>query len=458
MMNTQAANENPSLPNDFYLPLKARADEIERSYLALTPNSAKLFKQAEGIYPGGYTRDAIIRKPYSPFVRRGEGTQLIDCDGRSITDFWFNATSLPIGHAHPRVVDAVTRQTQVGSAYFAFSEIELDLATKVCDRLPSGERVRFTNSGSEAVMVAVRLARAATGRDLLVKFEGSYHGTYDDVQWSVGPPADKVGNPDNPTPVPDTGGLPSGAGRVLVLPYNNPKVLRATMAARGAEVAAVIIEPMANRIGLIQPDAEFLVAARDVCDASGAVLIFDEVIAFRLGRNGAQGEFGVTPDITTLGKVIGGGLPVGGVVGLESILAVSEPGTPNRMAHAGTFNGNPVTAAAGCATLDELTIEAFAHINTLGEQVRQRLREICEGLPLRITGAGSLFKINATSQDIRDYRGAMTVDREWERIASLALLNEGFMLTSSLHGCVSTQTTAAETDTLIEAFSKLLKT
>lgn len=456
-MNSQATSEHSPLPNDFYLPLKARVDEIESCYRALTPNSAKLFEQAEGVYPGGYTRDAIIRRPYSPFVRKGEGTQLIDCDGRSITDFWFNATSLPIGHAHPRVVDAVTRQAQAGSAYFAFSEIELDLAAKICDRLPSGERIRFTNSGSEAVMVAVRLARAATGRDLLVKFEGSYHGTYDDVYWSVGPPADKVGDPDHPTPVPDTGGLPSGAGRVLVLPYNNPEVLRATMAARGAEVAAMIIEPMANRIGLVQPDSEFLAAAREVCDASGAVLIFDEVIAFRLGRNGAQGELGVTPDMTTLGKVIGGGFPVGGVVGLESILGVSDPGSPNRMAHAGTFNGNPVTAAAGCATLDELTIEAFAQINALGKQVRRRLREVCEGLPLSITGAGSLFKINATARVIRDYRDAMTVDREWERIASLALLNEGFMLTSSLHGCVSTRTTAAETDTLIEVFSALVK-
>ena len=456
-MKSQATNENSRLPNDFYQSLKARTNEIERCYRGLTPNSAKLFEKAEGFYPGGYTRDAIIRKPYSLFVRKGEGTQLIDCDGRSITDFWFNATSLPIGHAHPRVVDAVTRQAQLGSAFFAFSEIELDLAAKVCDRLPSGERVRFANSGSEAVMIALRLARSATGRDLLVKFEGSYHGTYDDVQWSVGPPADKVGDPGQPTPVPDTGGLPSGAGRVLVLPYNNPEVLRATMAARGTEVAAVIIEPMANRIGLVQPDAEFLVAAREVCDANGAVLIFDEVIVFRLGRNGAQGEFGVTPDITTLGKVIGGGFPVGGVVGLESILAVSEPGIPNRMAHAGTFNGNPITAAAGCATLDELTIEAFAQINTLGEQVRQRLRKVCEGLPLRITGKGSLFKINATAQEIRDYRDAMTVDREWERVASLALLNEGFMLTSSLHGCVSTQTTAAETDALIQAFSAIVK-
>jgi glutamate-1-semialdehyde 2,1-aminomutase len=253
-MTTQAPPKAPQLANDFYAPLKARAAEIEDRYRALTPKSASLFEHAKEVYPGGYTRDAIIRKPYAPFVSKGHGTQLIDSDGRAITDFWFNATSLPIGHAHERVVEAVTRQAQEGSAYFAFTETELDLAEKICARLPSAERVRFTNSGSEAVMVAVRMARAATGRDLLVKFEGSYHGTYDDVYWSVGPPADKVGDPDRPTPVPDTGGLPSGEGRVLVLPYNNPAALREAMAERGGDVAAVIVEPMANRIGLVLPD------------------------------------------------------------------------------------------------------------------------------------------------------------------------------------------------------------
>ncbi len=456
-MTRSETGKMPDLANDFYAPLKARAAEIESRYRVLTPNSAALFDEAKKLYPGGYTRDAIIRNPYAPFIRRGHGTKLIDCDDRSITDFWFNATSLPVGHAHPRVVEAVTRQAQAGSAFYAFSENELQLAQRICERLPSAERVRFTNSGSEAVMVAIRLARAATGRDLLIKFEGSYHGTYDDVYWSVAPPVDHAGDADRPTPVADTGGLPSGEGRVLVLPFNNPEILRQVMAERGKDVAAIIVEPMANRIGLVLPETKFLQAARAVCNDRGAVLIFDEVIAFRLGYNGAQGTLGVTPDLTTLGKVIGGGLPVGGVAGLASVLDISDPSRPNRMAHAGTFNANPITVAAGSATLDELTPEVFSRINAFGADVRQRLRDACEGLPLQVTGAGSLFKVNATSRQIHDYRDAVTVDREWEQLASLALLNDGFMVTTSLQGCVSTETTPTEVDALIDAFSGILK-
>ncbi len=446
----------PKLADEFYAPLKARGREIEARYRSLTPVSAGLHERAKRVVPGGYTRDSVMRRPYAPYIAKGAGATLLDRDGRAVTDMWFNATSLALGHADARVVAAVDAQMKLGSAYFAPTESEIELAAIICERLPSAERVRFANSGSEAVMFAVRFARAFTGRDLVVKFEGSYHGTYDDVYWSVGPPSDRRGAPDQPASVPESAGLGSGAGRVLVLPYNDTGALERALARRGGEIATVLVEPVANRMGVIAAEPGFLRRARELCDAHGAVLIFDEVIVFRLGLNGAQGLIGVTPDLTTLGKVIGGGFPVGAVAGRADILALSEPGRPNRVTHAGTFNANPITMAAGKTTMDALNAEAFAALDAAGEKIRSRLRRMCAGLPLRITGAGSLFKISATPAEITDYRTAAAADREWHEIASLAMLVEGYLLAPSLHGCVSTATTDDHVEGFLAAFADLL--
>ncbi|MEX0741925.1 MAG: aminotransferase class III-fold pyridoxal phosphate-dependent enzyme, partial [Phycisphaeraceae bacterium] len=345
-----------------------------------------------------------------------------------------NATSLVLGHADPRVTDAINVQARAGTAYYAPNTREVELAELLGERLSSVEKVRFTNSGSEAVMMAIRIARGHTGRQLLVKFEGSYHGTYDDVEWSVNPPANKLDGTGLPQAIADTAGLPDGAGRVLVLPYNDAEAITEVMTSHGATVAAVIVEPMANRMGLILPDAEFLGAVLDACRASGAVAIFDEVIAFRLGYHGCQGAAGLTPDLTTLGKCIGGGLPVGAVAGRSDILARTEPGVKGRVTHAGTFNGNPLTMAAGLATMEALTPDAFQQINERGERLRGQLKRVCEGLPLTVTGAGSLFKINAIDHPIASYRDSVAVDGDWQQVASAALANEGFLLSKGLQG------------------------
>ena len=453
---SQAASSR-YLPNDFFAGIKARGKEIEARFRALTPASAEMHKRASESIPGGFSRDAVIRSPYAPYIVEGHGSEVVDLDRRRYVDFCYNATSLVLGHADPRVIDAVDRQAHLGTAFYAPNTREVELAELICERVPSAERMRFTNSGSEAVMMAIRIARGHTGRDLLVKFEGSYHGTYDDVQWSVSPPADALKETGLPSPVADTAGLASGDRRVIVLPYNDAKAITEVMSRRGSEVAAVIVEPMANRMGLILPDSNFLQAVIEACHASGAVAIFDEVIAFRLGYNGCQGNAGLTPDLTTLGKCIGGGLPVGGVAGRADILARTEPGAKGRVTHAGTFNGNPLTMVAGLATMEAMTPDAFDAINARGEQTRARLSEACEGLPLTVTGAGSLFKVNATEHEIRDYRGSATVDHRWQELLSLALANEGFLLSKGLQGCVSTATTEGEIDNLIEAFGALVR-
>ncbi len=443
--------------NDFYAALKGRAAEIETQYRKLTPVSASRHAASEKVLPSGYTRDAVIWRPYPTYIDKGRRAELTDADGRRVIDLCFNATSLPLGHADPGVVAAVTAQAAAGSAFQTMTGKETELAEILCQRLPSAELVRFANSGSEAVMMALRVARAYAGREIVIKFEGSYHGTYDDVQWTVSPPEETLGPAGQSNAIPGSAGLPSGKERVMVLPYNDAEALRTAMAENQGRIAAVLVEPMANRIGLILPKPEFLAAARQCCDETGTVLIFDEVIAFRLGYNGAQGAVGITPDLTVLGKCIGGGYPVGAIAGTDKVLDVTRIGQDNRVTHPGTFSGNPVTMAAGKATLEALTEDVFQAINDSGDQIRESLREICSGLPLSITGAGPFYKVNATSRTLSDYRDAVTIDKEWERLASLAMLNEGFLLTSTMRGCVSTATTEDQISGFLAAFSDLLQ-
>jgi glutamate-1-semialdehyde 2,1-aminomutase len=444
--------------NDFYSSLIGKADEVEGEYCAQTQNSRDLFKRAGRVFPGGFTRDAILRSPYAPFIKSAHGTKMLDADDRVITDLWFNATSLPVGHSHPVVAEAAIKQVPLGTAYFAPTEQELALGELLVDRIPCAEKIRFTNSGSEAVMMAVRFARAHRNRTLLVKFEGSYHGSYDDVSWSVAPSLDDVGPESAPIPTADTSGLAGAEGRVVVLPYNDAAALRAYVTEHHDSIAAILVEPMANRMGLILPDLEFVREARELCDHFGVVLVFDEVIAFRVGYSGAHGELGVTPDLVTLGKIIGGGFPVGAVAGRADLLAQSDPSrNAGRVAHAGTFNGNPMVGAAGHATMSLMTRDMFRRIGEMGEFVRARLAHICEGLPLQVTGAGSLFKITATSNSIRNYRHAATANKKWEETASLSLLNRGFMLTPRLSGCVSGVTPKSELDAFLDAFKAIVE-
>ncbi|MEO8751530.1 MAG: aminotransferase class III-fold pyridoxal phosphate-dependent enzyme [Casimicrobiaceae bacterium] len=447
---------------DYYAALKARGPDIEARYRRATPRSMDGFRRAAEVFPGGYTRDAIMRGPHPTFVQRASGVSMTDLDGRTLTDFWFNATSLPLGHAHPAVVAAVQAQAALGTAYFAPTLHEVALAELLLARLPGAERMRFANSGSEAVMMAVRFARASRSpqvgsrRSTIVKFEGSYHGSYDDVSWSVSPQLAEVGTHAAPHPVAETAGLAGTDGRVVVLPFNDPGVLRSYVESHHDEIAALLVEPMANRIGLLLPEQAFLAEARELCDRFGIVLIFDEVISFRVGYRGVQGEMGIAPDLTTLGKIIGGGFAVGAVAGRASILDLSAPEHGQRVTHAGTFNGNPMMALAGRTTMELLTPGAFGQLAALGAYARQGLAAAARGLPLQVTGAGSLFKVTATARSLHDYRDAATADRRWEALCSLALLNEGFVLTPSMSGCVSLVTTHAHVDALLAAFHDIV--
>ena len=346
-------------------------------YLARTPRSRQLFERATGSLPGGSTRTTVYTAPYPPYIAAGGGLTVRDVDGNVYRDFLGNYTSLILGHAHPAVVAAVEAQVRRGSAFAAPTETEIELAEELRRRLPSLERVRFTNSGTEATMFAIRAARAFTARPLLARFERSYHGTHDGVMTG-------------------TAGVPDAmSGLVIELPWEDTAGVERALRGRERDLAAIIIEPVQGAGGVRAASPEFLAFLRAYADRHGALLIFDEIIAFRVGPHGAQGVFGVRPDLTALGKIIGGGYAIGAFGGRADVMAIFDARRAGSISHGGTFNGNPVAAAAGLATLRELTPEVFARLDALGERLRAQVEGAIErdGLDARIAVVGSLFQV-----------------------------------------------------------------
>jgi glutamate-1-semialdehyde 2,1-aminomutase len=407
--------------------------------------------------PGGNSRLTVYTPPYPFYARSGQGCVVVDEDGEERIDFINNLTSLILGHANPGVVQAVTEQVKIGSSFAWPTEKEVRLAEILTERVPSIDQVRFTNSGSEAVMAAVKAARAYTGRRKIAKFEGCYHGAYDYVEVSLDADFESAGDAKSPRPVLySPGASPGILDDVVVMPFNDPSAAEAILDRERDSVAAVIVDPMPNRAGLMPPKPGFLSALREVTRRHGMLLISDEVISFRVAYDGAQQHFGFEADLTTFGKVIGGGYPVGAVGGSAEVMSVFDPtrGKP-RMPHYGTFNANPVTMAAGVATLEQVTPESYDHLNQLGESVRSRLNELFRrtGFEAQVTGSGSLFRILMTAQPIGDYRSTM-VGPERNQLYSdlyLGLLARGIAMTNTGLGCTSMPMTTREVDRLVEA-------
>ncbi|MBI2462560.1 MAG: aspartate aminotransferase family protein [Candidatus Rokubacteria bacterium] len=429
-------------------------------YRAKTARSRELFEEACQVLPGGNTRTTIFFDPYPFYAARGAGARIWDVDGTERLDFNGNYTSLILGHAPPAVVQAVREVVERGLAFPAPSEHELRLAQELCRRVPSLDRIRFVNSGSEATLMAIRAARAFTGRPKLAKFEGSYHGTHDWVQVSVAPPVAEAGSRRRPKPIPAGAGLPPAISKnVVVLPWNDPEAAARRIEQAKDELACVIVEPMQGIGGMIPPADGFLPALREVTARHGILLIFDEVITFRLAPGGAQSLLGITPDLTTLGKFIGGGLPAGAFGGRADVMAVFDPrgGTP-KVTHGGTFNANPLMGAAGLATLRALTPEVYARLDRLGELLRSRVRELFKArrVKAQITGAGSLFFLHWTPKPVRDYRSSRPLDPEQPMRAFLGLLNEGILLSQRGLGCLSAAMGEAEVERFVEALGRVL--
>jgi glutamate-1-semialdehyde 2,1-aminomutase len=397
---------------------------IERAYRARTPKSAALHDRAMGLFPGGVTRSVTFHPPYPVYIADGCGCRVRDVDGNEYLDCLGNFGSMIHGHAHPSVVAAVREQLTRGTDFGAPTEAHLALAREIARRVPSVERLRFTTSGTEAVLYAVRAARAFTGRSKILKMEGSYHGGYDSVSVSVDPGAQA---PEWPHGVVGSAGLPRDVGEdTLVAPFNDLATTERILRAQSRDLAAVIVEPVTVR-GMIPADVEFLRGVRGIARELGVLFILDEVVTLRLAEGGAQRLFGVTPDLTTFGKIIGGGLPVGAFGGRADVMTGFDPSHTPAVHHSGTFAGNSAVLAAGIATLSLLTPDAFLRLDALGDRLRTGLRSAARtaGVDVQVTGLGSLAAIHLTAHGIRDYRDTLHVNRDATRWLHLSLLNRG---------------------------------
>lgn len=423
--------------------------------------SKALYDRARKSLPGGNSRTTVFMKPYPLYAVRGEGCRVSDADDIVRIDCINNFTSLIHGHAHPVLVEAACRQAKLGTAFGLPTESEIDLAELLCGRVASVEEVRFSNSGTEAVMLALKAARAFTGRPKIAKCEGAYHGTYDYAEtsletrpesWRQGPPVS----------VAYAKGTPQGViDDVVTIPFNDTDGAVGLIRAHAKELACVLVDPMPNRAGLVPADRDYIQALHEVTREVGALLVFDEVISFRLGHGGAQALWGVDADLTTFGKIIGGGFPVGATGGRAEFMAVFDPseGRP-ALPHGGTFSANPMTMRVGLASMEMLDGAAFTRLAEIGDAVRDGIDQafLRNGVPGGSVGLGSLLKIHFTDRRVRDYRTAHMTEAQAKRQAGFfrALLNEGVLMASYGLMALSTPMTNDDIAAIIAAVSAAL--
>jgi glutamate-1-semialdehyde 2,1-aminomutase len=413
----------------------------EEQYRATTAGSRALHEKALAAMPGGTTRTTTYFDPYPLYIERGQGSRIWDVDGTERIDMLGNYTAMILGHAHPKVVEAIRRQAERGTGFAAANALEVELATLLCERVPSLDAVRFCNSGTEATMFAMRLARAFTGRPKIARIEGGYHGTHDLAEVSTHPAVAEAGPADAPVARPDSIGTPQWAvEQTVVLPYNNPDAAETILRRHGSEVAAVILEPIIGAGGVIAATPEFLRRLRSVTHELGVLLIFDEVISLRVAPGGAQQTYGVTPDLTTMGKIIGGGLPVAAFGGRAEVMELLDPRREGSIAQGGTYNGNPLGMAAGLAAMTELTPGVYEELNRKGARVAEMLVEVfaSHDVPVQVNSAGSLFALHFTDRPVVDYRGVASSDKQRSKDFFLAMVNHGVLLAPRGMGALST--------------------
>lgn len=371
--------------------------------------SRAAFAAARQVIPGGVNSPVRAFKSVKAdpiFIERGEGAYVYDIDGNQYIDYVASWGPLIMGHAHPQVVEAVKKSAEKGTSFGAPTEIETEMAALVCERVPSIDIVRMVNSGTEATMSALRLARGYTGRDKILKFEGSYHGHADALLIKAGSGVATLGLPDSP-------GVPVNvANNTLTVPYNDLEAVRTVFERFGEEIAAVIVEPVAGNMGVVPPLPGFLEGLREITEASGSLLIFDEVMTgFRVHLNCAQGLYGIKPDLTCLGKVIGGGLPVGAYGGKREIMEQMAPAGP--IYQAGTLSGNPLAMTAGLETLKLLgNPGVYEHLEAMASRLEEGLRKNAEekGLACTINRVGSMLCPFFTEEPVTNYAAAAKSD------------------------------------------------
>ncbi|MEM3699610.1 MAG: aspartate aminotransferase family protein [Candidatus Bathyarchaeia archaeon] len=422
-------------------------------YISKTQKSKALYERAKRVLPAGVSYAIRYFEPYPFYVAKAKGSKLYDVDGNIYIDFWLGHTALILGHSPPAVVKAVKRQIENGTHYGTAHELEIALAEQVAKMIPSAKMVRFTNSGTEANMYAIRLARAYTGRNKIAKFEGGWHGGYDALHVAVKPPLD----------IPESAGLTKGALQdTIVLPYNNLEGVRKKL--KNEEVAAILIEPVLGVGGGVFAEKEFLKGLRELCDEKGTLLIVDEVITgFRLAPGGVEQYFGVKPDITVLGKILGGGFPIGAFCGPAEIMEKVDTlryQRPQYSFHGGTFAANPITMTAGLATLKLLEDgKLINRLNKLGDKIREQLTEIFEakGIDVQVAGTGSIFNVHFTKEELKDVNAVFRADRKKLADYHSKLIANGVFFLPTHNGTLCTAHAKADIEKLFSETEKYAK-
>ena len=427
-----------------------------------TSEAARLYRRAVEVMPGGVSRNTVLRRPHPLYATHAEGCRITDVEGVERIDFANNMFALIHGHAHPAIVAAVTAQLSRGTAYTMATEIEVEFAEHMCARNGGFGRIRFVNSGTEAVMAALKAARAFTGRPKIAKVEGTYHGVYDFAEVSQTATPDTWGSVDRPTSVPVAHGTPrSVLDDVVVVPFNDPERAKAILDHHDGQIGAVLLDVVPHKLGLVPARQAFVDTVRSWAGRNGALLVADEVVTFRDRYGGAQERYGFHADLTAMGKMIGGGFPVGAVAGRADVMEVMNPHGDNYLLpHSGTFSANPVTMVAGLTAMRLYDRDAVERVNHLGEMARQGIAEAIasRGVAASVAGEGSLFRIHMVPTAPQNHREGYATPEVAARTSAFldAMLAEGVVLMYSGAGAMSTVMGEAEVEQLVAAADRAL--
>jgi glutamate-1-semialdehyde 2,1-aminomutase len=422
--------------------------------------SAALYERALKVLPGGVSRNTVLRKPHPLYADHASGCRVTDVEGVERIDFANNMASLIHGHAHPAIVRAVTEQLKAGTAFTLATEVEIRFAEHLVGRNDGFEKVRFVNSGTEAVMGMLKTARAFTGRHKIAKIEGAYHGLYDYAEISQTANPSNWGDETNPVAVPVAYGTPPGVlADVVVIPFNDPERAIAILDGHKGELAGILLDLMPHRVGLIQASREFMAALSDWTGEDGSLLLLDEVITFRSEYGGAQEWYDVRADVTAMGKLIGGGFPVGAIAGRSEIMDVMNPLVETVLfPHSGTFSANPVTMTAGLTAMELYDRQAVARVNQLARRAIVGIEDAIRatGVAACVTGRGSMFRVHLKANPPSNYREAFVTADESGRLKVLLdhLFDAGFLMINTCSATTSTAMGESEIDAIVDAMAE----
>ena len=419
--------------------------------------SEQLFEKALKVLPGGVSRNTIFRTPQPFYAEQGQGCYVTDVEGVTRIDFANNMASLIHGHAYPGIVDSVSKQLAKGSCFTMATEVEVDYAQLLCDRVPSFDKIRFVNSGTEAVMAMLKASRAYTNKAKIAKVEGAYHGAYDYAEVSQTANPSNWGDVDKPNSTPVAIGTPEKALEdVVVIPFNDVDRAIKILNQHKDEIACILVDLLPHRVGLIPASKNFINALHKWTRANNSLLAFDEVITFRTNYRGAQQNYDVEPDLTALGKVIGGGFPVGALAGRDEVMKVLDPTEAKvLLPHSGTFSANPITMTAGFAAMKDFDQAAVTKLNDLANYAKAEISKAIAdvGIAACVTGSGSMFRVHLKERPPKNYREAYVDKTESALITKLLdhLFDNGIMLINTCSATLSTAMGKKEIDHLVSA-------